>query len=177
VPAYPYLHHDEFALEVLSSILGGGMSSRLFIEVREKRGLAYSVRSWADRYPDCGYFAVQAGVEHAKIEKTVQTILGEFKKIKKTKVSKQELEKAKAHIKGSLVLQRDTSDEIAEFAATSIINIDAVRTVEEIIKGIEKVTAEDIQRVARDILLSEKLNLAIIGPHSDEKKLVKLLKI
>jgi predicted Zn-dependent peptidase len=76
VPAYPYMHHDEFALEVLSAILGGGMSSRLFIEVREKRGLAYSVRSWADRYPDTGYFVAQAGVEHAKLEKAVKTILG-----------------------------------------------------------------------------------------------------
>jgi predicted Zn-dependent peptidase len=177
VPAYPYLHHDEFALEVLSAILGGGMSSRLFIEVREKRGLAYSVRSWVDRYPDCGYLAVQAGVEHAKLEKAVATILNEFKKIKKTKVSAAELDKAKAHINGSLVLHRDTSDEIAEFAATSIINIGVVRTVEEIVKGINAVTAEDVQRVARDLLDTSKLNLAIIGPHSDEKTLTKLLKI
>ncbi len=177
VPAYPYLHHDEYALEVLSAILGGGMSSRLFMEVREKRGLAYSVRSWADRYPDTGYFVAQAGVEHAKLEKAVQTILAEFKKIKKTKVSSAELAKAKAHINGSLVLQRDTSDELAEFAATSMINLGTVRTVEEIIKGINKVTADDIQRVAKDLLLTEKLNLAIIGPHSDEKKLRSLLKI
>lgn len=176
VPAYPYLHHDEFALEVLSAILGGGMSSRLFIEVREKRGLAYSVRSWADRYPDTGYFAVQAGVEHAKLEKAVQTILAEFKKIKKTKVSAAELNKAKAHINGSLVLQRESSDELAEMAATSIINIGTVRTLDEIIKGINKVTAEDVLRVAQDILVSEKLNLAIIGPHTDEKKLKSLLR-
>lgn len=177
VPAYPYMHHDEFALEVLSSILGGGMSSRLFIEVREKRGLAYSVRSWADRYPDTGYFVVQAGVEHAKLEKSVKTILDEFKKIKKTKVSNAELEKAKAHIKGSLALQRETSDEVAEFAATSIINLNRVRTVEEIIEGINKVTALDVQRVAQDLLLTEKLNLAIIGPHSDQKGLLKYLKV
>jgi predicted Zn-dependent peptidase len=177
VPAYPYMHHDEFALEVLSSILGGGMSSRLFIEVREKRGLAYSVRSWADRYPDTGYFVVQAGVEHAKLEKSVKTILDEFKKMKKAKVSNAELEKAKAHIKGSLALQRETSDEVAEFAATSIINLNRVRTFEEIVEGIDKVTALDVQRVAQDILLTEKLNLAIIGPHSSEKDLVKLLKV
>jgi len=177
VPAYPYLHHDEFALEVLSAILGSGMSSRLFMEVREKRGLAYSVRSWADRYPDCGSFVVQAGVEHAKLELALKTILAEFKKIKKTKVSTAELEKAKNHIKGSLALQRDTSDEIAEFAATSIINLNTVRTVEDIIKDIDKVTADDVQRVAQDILLTGKLNLAIIGPHSDNKKLLKLLKI
>jgi predicted Zn-dependent peptidase len=175
VPAYPYLHRDEYALEVLSAVLGGGMSSRLFIEVREKRGLAYSVRSWADRYPDTGYLAVQAGVEHAKLEKAVQTILTEFKKIKKTKVSAAELEKAKAHINGSMVLHRDTSDEVAEFAATSLINTGTVRTVEEIVTGINKVTAEDVQRVAQDILLANKLNLAVIGPHENAKKLERLL--
>jgi len=153
VPAYPYMHHDEFALEVLTGILGGGMSSRLFIEVREKRGLAYSVRAWADRYPDTGYLAVQAGVEHAKLEKAVSTILAEFKKIKKIKVSAAELEKAKAHINGSLVLHRDTSDEMAEYAATSIISIGTIRTLDEIIKGINKVTADDVQRVAKDLLL------------------------
>jgi predicted Zn-dependent peptidase len=177
VPAYPYLHQDEFALEVLSAILGGGMSSRLFTEVREKRGLAYSVRSWADRYPDTGYFVAQAGVEHAKLEKAVQTILAEFKKVKTIKVSKAELEKAKAHINGSLVLQRESSDELAEMAATSIINLGKVRTLEEIIEGINKVTAEDVQRVAKDLLLTEKLNLAVIGPHEKPERLKKLLSV
>src|SRR3989344_3818719 len=99
VPAYPYLHKDEFALAVLATILGGGMSSRLFLEVREKRGLAYSIHASVDRYPDCAYLAVQAGVEHGKLEETVKTVLGEFKKMKKTKVSKAELEKAKNYIK------------------------------------------------------------------------------
>ena len=94
VPAYHYLHKDEFALAVLTTILGGGMSSRLFLEVREKRGLAYSIHAWVERYPDTGYLAVQAGVEHGKLEKTVETILVEFKKIKKQKVSSVELEKA-----------------------------------------------------------------------------------
>ncbi len=177
VQAYPYLHKDEAALEVLSAILGGGMSSRLFIEVREKRGLAYSVRSWVDKYPDTGYLAVQAGVEHGKLEKAVETILNEFKKIKKTKVSKAELEKAKSHINGTMTLQRDTSDEVAENAATSLINLGHIRTLEESIKAIDKVTAEDIQRIAKDLLLSEKLNLAIIGPHADGAHLQTLLKI
>src|SRR3989344_1395079 len=95
VPAYPYQHKDEYGLAVLATILGGGMSSRLFSEVREKRGLAYSVHASVDKYPDTGYFVVQAGVEHAKLEKTIETILAEFKKIKKAKVSAAELKKAK----------------------------------------------------------------------------------
>ena len=165
VPAYPYLHKDEYALAVLSTILGGGMSSRLFIEVREKRGLAYSVHAWAEKYPDTGYFVVQAGVEHAKLEKTVETILAEFRKIKRTKVSPAELNKAKSYIKGTMTLALETSDEIASNAVTSLINIGRIRELEEILKGVDKVTAEDIERVAKDILQSNKLNLAIIGPH------------
>lgn len=175
VQAYPYLHKDEYALAVLSTILGGGMSSRLFIEVREKRGLAYSVHSWAEKYPDTGYFAVQAGVEHGKLEKTVETILAEFKKIKAKKVSPAELKKAKAYIKGTTTLSLETSDEIAEKAATSLIEIGKVRTLEERLKGIDTVTAADVQRVAKDLLKSEKLNLAIIGPHT--KKFDPLLKL
>ena len=177
VPAYPYLHKDEFALAVLSTILGGGMSSRLFLEVREKRGLAYSVHSWVERYPDTGYLAVQAGVEHGKLEKTVQTILAEFKKIKKTNVSKQELEKAKNYIKGTLTLSLETSDEIAGHAATSMINLGRVRSLDEILKGVDAVSAADVARVARDLLRTDKLNLAIIGPHVDKEKFASLLRV
>ena len=177
VRAYPYLHKDEYALAVLSTILGGGMSSRLFLEVREKRGLAYSVHSFVERYPDTGYFGVQAGVEHAKLEKTVKTILAEFKKIKRAKVSNTELEKAKSYMKGNLVLSLETSDEIAQFAATSMINIGRIRPLGEILAGIDKVTAHDIERVARDILQTNKLNLAVLGPHLDKNRFTSLLHV
>ena len=175
VPAYPYQHKDEYVLAVLATILGGGMSSRLFMEVREKRGLAYSVQAWPEKYPDTGYFAVQAGVEHAKLEKAVQVILAEFKKIKKTKVKEVELKKAKAYIKGTAALALETSDALAENVASSLINIGRVRTLDEITKGIDEVTASDIQRVAKDILVSNKLNLAIIGPHLSKDKFLALL--
>jgi predicted Zn-dependent peptidase len=177
VPAYPYLHKDEFALSVLATILGGGMSSRLFLEVREKRGLAYSVHAAVDKYPDTGYFVVQAGVEHAKLEKTVETILAEFKKIKREKVSPAELKKAKAYIKGTTTLAFETSDEVAEKAATSLLALGKIRTLEDRIKGVDKVTAADVQRVARDIFRTENLNLAIIGPHLQNEHLLRLLKI
>lgn len=177
VPAYPYLHKDEFALAVLSTILGGGMSSRLFLEVREKRGLAYSVHSWVERYPDTGYLAVQAGVEHAKLEKTIKTILDEFKKIKKAKVSDAELKKAKQFLKGTLTLGLETSDEIANHAASTMLNIGRVRPLSEILAGIDTVAAADVQRVARDLLQTNKLNLAIIGPHLSKDKFWSLLKV
>lgn len=177
VPAYPYLHPDEFALAVLNTVLGEGMSSRLFTEVREKRGLAYSVHSWVERFPDTAYLAVQAGVGHAKLEKTISTILAEFKKVTSKKVPASELNKAKSYLKGTMALRIETSDEVANYAATSMINIGRVRPLEEVIKGVDAVTAEDIQRVAKDIFKTARLNLAIIGPHADKEDLRKLLRL
>lgn len=177
VPAYPYGHADEFALAVLATILGGGMSSRLFLEIREKRGLAYSVHAWAEKYPDVGYFAVQAGVDHAKLQKTVATICAEFRKIKSKKVSTAELKKAKSYLQGTLSLALETSDDVAENAASSLINLGRIRTLEETIRNIQNVDASDIQRVARDLLQTGKLNLAVIGPHVDKEPLRTALRV
>ena len=177
VHGYPYLHKDEYALAVLSTILGSGMSSRLFIEVREKRGLAYSVRSWAETFPDTGYFVVQAGIEHGEVQKVIKTILTEFRKIKKENVSASELEKAKSYIKGTTTLSLETSDGVATDAASSLTTIGKIRALDEILKNIDKVTAADIKRVACDILRTEKLNLALIGPHLEKEKFLPLLRI
>jgi len=177
VHGYPYLHKDEYALAVLSTILGSGMSSRLFIEVREKRGLAYSVRAWAEKFPDVGYFVVQAGIEHGEVQKVVETILTEFRKIKRDNVSASELEKAKSYIKGTMALSLETSDGVATDAASSLVTTGKVRKLDEILKNVDKVTASDVKRVACDILRTEKLNLAIIGPHLEKEKFIPLLHI
>lgn len=175
VPAYPLEHKDETVLSVLTTILGSGMSSRLFTEVREKRGLAYSVHAWTERYPDTGYFAVQAGVAHDKLEKTISVILGELKKIKNARVSVAELKKAKDYMKGRLALSLETSDSIAGYLATSLITRNKIRMPEETVKQIDKVTAADIERVAGEIFRTESLNLAIIGPHTtDYNSILKL---
>lgn len=176
-PSYPYLHKDEYALAILATILGGSMSSRLFIEVREKRGLAYSVHAWVEKFPDTGYFAVQAGVEHGKLEKTVETILAELRKIKSKKIPAAELAKAKAYLKGTTTLSLETSDEVAQNAVTSLLEIGKIRTLEERLAGIDTVTAADVQRVAKDIFKTEKLNLAVIGPHPDVETFRPLLKV
>lgn len=177
VPAYPFLHKDEYALDVLAAVLGGGMSSRLFHEVREKRGLAYSVHAWVDKFPDTGYVAVQAGVEHGKLEKALTTILSEFRKIRRTPVPAGELAKAKEHIKGTLTLSLETSDEIAVNASSSLIHLNRVRPLEEIARGIDAVAARDVQRVACDLLRTESLNLAVIGPHADNARLHTMLRV
>jgi predicted Zn-dependent peptidase len=175
LPAYPYGHPDEYALEVLAAALGGGMSSRLFTEVREKRGLAYSVHAWTDKYPDVGTIVIQAGVEHAKLEKALSTILGELKKLRHAPIPDSELKKVKAYLKGTLTLE--TSDRVAEHAATSVVNLGKVRTLEEDTAAIDAVTAADVHRVARDILRTTHLNLAVIGPHGDKREFLPLLKI
>ena len=177
VHGYPYMHKDEYALAVLSTILGSGMSSRLFIEVREKRGLAYSVKAWTEKFPDTGYFVVQAGIEHGKVQKVVETILTEFRKIKRENVSASELNKAKSFIKGTMTLSLETSDGVAADAASSLITMGRVRKLDEILKNIDKVTANDVKRVANDILRTEKLNLAIIGPHLEKEKFLPLLHV
>src|SRR3989344_8458223 len=177
VPAYPYLHKEEYALEVLTSILGGGMSSRLFTEVREKRGLAYSVDAWTEKYPDAGILVIQAGVEHGNLEKSLSTILTELRKIKKRAVPAAELAKAKAHIKGTAAMSLETSNQIAEKAATSLISLGRIRTLEEVIEGIDAVTTEDVQRVAQDIFKAAGLNLAVISPSVNKEKLYALLRV
>lgn len=177
VPAYPYGHKDEYPLAVLASLLGGGMSSRLFTEVREKRGLAYSVHAWVDKYPDTGYLAVQAGVEHAKLEEALRVIVEEFGKVAKKAPDAKELRKVKSYMTGTQTLALESSDSIAEHAASSLIHVGRVRTLEEMNAGILKVTAKDVQRVAKDVFRTERLVLAVIGPHGDEAKLRGLLKI
>lgn len=175
--AYHQDHKDRFALSLLSIILGGNMSSRLFIEIRERRGLAYSVFTSVDSFRECGYIATQAGVNHGKLEEAVKIILEEYKKIATGKVSQKELRKAKDYIKGKSVMGFEASDEVAAFYIDQELARKKIISMEEIFAKIDKVTVSDILRVAKDIFKEKTLNLAVIGPHKDGKKLEKILKL
>lgn len=175
--AYDYNHKDRFALSLLSVILGGNMSSRMFIEVREKRGLAYYVRTSTEEYADCGYLETQAGVEHKNLEKAVEIILQEYKKITENKASEQELRMAKDYLKGKSVMGLEVSDAVAMFYGEQELMKNRIMSLDDIFEKIEKVTLDDIQRVARDVFQEKKLNLAVIGPHKNGKKLEKILKL
>lgn len=172
--AYNYNHKDRFALALLSTILGGNMSSRLFMEVREKRGLAYRINTGLENYADCGYIAAVAGIEHNNLELVVETILNEYKKISQEKIFEKELQKAKDYIKGKSVMGLESSDEVAIFLIDQEIQRKKIMPLEKIFTEIDKVKTEDIQRVAQDVFRKEKLNLAIIGPHKNIDKLKKL---
>ncbi|MFA5086939.1 MAG: pitrilysin family protein [Candidatus Paceibacterota bacterium] len=177
VRAYNMFHSERFALQLLAVILGGMMSSRMFDQIREKLGAAYYVRTYYDSDTDTGYLATFAGVDNAKLEKVIEAVLKEYKKIKDKKVGADELKKAKDYIKGKTVLGLESSDALASFYGSQELLRKEILTPEQIFKEIDKVTATDIQKIAKDIFTPEKLNLAIISKLKDEKQFKKLLKI
>ncbi|MEI7425325.1 MAG: pitrilysin family protein [Candidatus Moraniibacteriota bacterium] len=177
VRAYDLYSEKRFALSLLSIILGGNMSSRLFMEVREKRGLAYYVRTNTESFEECGYLATQAGVEHKNLALALKTILAEYQKMATEKVTEKELQKAKNYIKGKMVMGMEASDEVAMFFIGQELARKEILKRAEIFARIDQVKIEDILVVAKDIFQNKKLNLAIIGPHKNSDKLQKLLSI
>lgn len=179
VRAYNLFHPQRYALELLSVILGGSgmLSSRLFTEVREKRGLAYYIKTDADLDPDTGCLLTRAGVDSSKVEEVIKCILNEYKKISKIKVSEAELKKAKENVKGKLALSLEASDVKATFYAGQEILEKEILSLEELFKRIDKVSVNDILKVAKDIFQNKNLNLAMIGPFKDKEKFNKLLKL
>ena len=177
VRAYKRNHKDRYALALMSIILGGGMSSRLFIEVREKRGLAYYVRTGIETYEDVGYVSVSAGVEHKNLAETIKVILAEYKKISQEKVNEKELQKAKDFVKGRAVMGMESSDEVAMFFVDQEVSNGKISTLEEKFELIDKVSVGDILRVAKDVFKEKSLNLAVIGPHKNSEKLKKELNL
>ena len=179
VRAYDMFDERKYALALLAVILGGNMSSRLFIKVRERNGLAYSIHTSADDSTDTGYLATQAGIDHKNLEKSIELILQEYKDLKTKKITEKELQKAKDYLKGTTSLSLDSSDSQASFYAVQELLEKNITSIEEKFKKIDAVTVADIKKVAEDIFVAEKLNLAVIGPFEkkDSIKIKKLLKI
>jgi predicted Zn-dependent peptidase len=174
---YDLFHRDRYVMEVLSTMLGSGMSSRLWIAVREKEGLGYYVFTENDAASDTGYLATGAGVDNQRVDKAIRIILKEYKRLVDEKVSQKEIRKAKDYIKGKSILRMESSDTQAGFYANQELMENRILTLDQIFAKIEAVTAKDIQRVAKDVFKLEKLNLALIGPFKDKNKFEKILKI
>lgn len=168
-------HPDYFALDLLATVLGGSMSSRMFSEVREKRGLAYSVKTRTSEYSESGTIETQAGVGHGKLYEATEAIMGEYKKVKEELVSDSELAKVKEITLGKMLIGIEDSEEIAFHYASEALLADKILTYDEMRKIYQKITASDIMRVAKKYLVDEKMGLAVIGPKIDKKKLLKLL--
>ena len=166
-----------YALEVLTNILGGGMSSRLFQHVREKLGAAYYVRAETDLLTDHGFFSVSAGVEHSKLEIVIKAILEELRSMANLTVTEKELEQSKDHLAGRTVLGLETSDALAMYYGGQEIMKDRLETPAEYLKKIKAVTREEVLAVAKFIFQNTKLNLAMIGPMKDGASLKLLLRL
>ena len=160
---------------VLAAVLGGGMSSRLFMEVRERRGLAYYVRSSPSPYQDTGVFTIGSGVQVAKIEEALQVILSELQKIKSAPVDAKELIKAKEYIKGKTVLALEDNQVRLDWFLDRTAFYPKIQTPEEAFKKIDAVTVADVQKVARELFQTKKMTLAIIGPYKGDTNFKKIL--
>ncbi len=168
---------DRYNAGVLGTILGGGMSSRLFVNVREKRGLAYYVRAGHESYLDTGTLAASAGVDLRRIDDALKIILEEFAKIAKTPVGDRELAKAKEYLKGGIVLGWEDSRTVAAAYGSDELLEGDIRSLDEYLKRVDAVKAQDVQRVAQFLFTNSKLNLAVIGPFKDRSRFEKLLRL
>jgi predicted Zn-dependent peptidase len=175
--AYPRLHPDRFAVSVLSTILGEGMSSRLFQEIREKRGLAYSVSSFGGAHEDCGYLGSYAAVEPKNAAPTLEAMLDEWARLRDEAVPEEELIKAKELIKGHLLLSMEDTHSIAAWYGRQEALGGELLTVDDVTAAIDAVTVQDVQRVARDLFRAEWLNLAVVGPFRNDGRFVRRLNL
>jgi len=175
VRGIPTTSPDRYVMQVLTAVLGGGMSSRLFIEVRERLGLAYYVYGYHQSYADTGTLFSQAGVDIERIDQAVATIVGEFRKMAAERVPDDELRRCKNYLKGRMVLQLEDPKGLLMFGLRREVLEDRVAEIDEVLEGIEGVTAEDIQRVARELIVNDGLNFGLVGPFDDEERFLNIL--
>jgi predicted Zn-dependent peptidase len=159
-----YNHSLRFGSYVLNTILGGGMSSRLFQEIRENRGLAYSVYSYLPSYIDTGLVVVYAGTDESSFEEVMELILKEFKRLKFESFKNGELETAKEQLKGNLLLSLESSDSLMTRLAKNEIYFETYQTVESILKGIDEVNEEMVKNLASQIFDEQYFCLTVLGP-------------
>ena len=175
--AYSLKDDKRYALGVLASILGGGMSSRLFDEIREKRGLAYYISAGQQPYTDTGYIEVSGGVNNEKAMDAIKVVLEEIQKIKREGVTPLELRQAVDKAIGRTALALEHSDYIAESLAESVLFQNQVLTPLDRLDKIKKVTLTDILQVASEVFDEKRMNLAVVGPFKDSEPFKKLLKL
>ncbi len=179
VRAYDMYDSRRYVLGLMAVILGGNMSSRLFISVRERHGLGYYIHTSVDTTTDTGYLVTQAGIKNDSLKKAIDLVLAEYKSLRDIKITPKELKKAKDFIRGNMSLSLDGTDAQASFYASQEVMGQKLLTPEERLKFIDKVTVNDIKKVAEDIFKNERLNLSVIGPfeESEKEKLMEVLKI
>ena len=175
VPGLSLTHPDRYAFNLMNTILGDGMSSRLFLNLREEQGLAYDVHSSSSNYRDTGALVVYCGVEPSKTNDAVKTIVKEFQGMHQAP-SEQELNKAREYSKGRLLLRMEDTRAVASWLGAQELLQDSVRTPEEVVESLDAVTPADIARVAKNFLNDDKMRLAVVGPRGGVKALTGMLR-
>ncbi|MDD5147643.1 MAG: pitrilysin family protein [Candidatus Daviesbacteria bacterium] len=176
VEGFDRYDEKKYIARVLASLLGEGMSSRLFIQIRERRGLAYNIGAFNGNYKDTGAFTVYGGLKLEKMYEGLEVILAEFKKLISGKIADEELQKAKEMIRGRFALQSESTNFLAEYFGTTFVLDRKIETFEEILKKIDKVTNEDVQNLAEELFVKNRYNLQIIGPLKSADKFESILK-
>ena len=178
----PLSHPDRYVLSVLSAILGGGMSSRLFHEVREKRGLAYYVRTNSEQYQDVGNLVSTAGLDPKRVEEGIKVIVEEYAKISNHthsagsgQISEQELNKAKEYLKGHFVLELEDSRSVAGYYSQAELLEEKIENPKEAMDKIDKVTVADVEKAAKKYFVQKNMNLAVIGNFTSGQNFENLL--
>ncbi len=172
---YPEMHKDQWALRLLGVILGGNMSSRMFLGVREAKGLAYYIHTSVDSYIDGGILVTNAGVDLSRIDEAVKGIMEEYRKVRDFGVPEAELKKAKSYLKGKMVLSLEDCEEFANLLGKYELLYAKAKTPEEIMEMVDKVKVADIKRVADDIIKEGSAKIAVIGPYNEEERFKRLL--
>src|SRR5262245_45925548 len=175
VPSLPLTHPDRYALQLLATVLGTGMSSRLFLEVRERRGLAYYVYGSNHSYTDAGSLYAQAGVDLERIDDAISVIVDQFQRMADERVPAKELEKARSLAKGRFVLHTESPQALLMFGLRREVLEGKAIEPRRILAALDKVTAKDVQRVAQELIDKKELRLAVIGPFDDEDRFRDLL--
>lgn len=174
VQGLPSEHPDRYTQDVMNTILGEGMSCRLFLQIREKLGLAYDVHSYVNHFRDTGSHVVFAGVDTKKANRTVHAILDELAQLRDG-VPEEELQRAKESMKGRLLLRLEDTRAVASWTGAQELLRNSILTVDEALALIDSVTSDDIRRVAGNLFLKDRLNLAVVGPYRNEDRFLNLL--
>jgi len=176
LPGLPLLHPKRFTLDLLNVILGEGMSSRLFTEIRDRLGLAYSINSYADHLLDSGSVIIYAGVEPKNLTTVIKAILEQLFQLKEP-VPESELSKAKELAKGHLLLRMEDTRNVAGWMGGQEVLIGEILTVDQVASIIDAITTEELQELAKEALIGDRLRLAVVGPVADDEPLEELLKL
>lgn len=176
VPGVSLQHPDRYALDLLSVILGEGMSSRLFVELRERRGLAYDIHSGVSHFLDCGAFVISAGVDPKRVYDAVQTIMEQAGSLRDG-VPQEELGKAKRLSTGRLLLRMEDTRAVSAWMGSQELLLGEILDVDEAMEAVNAVSPDDVRKVANDVLVTEKLNMAVVGPSRGQRRLQRLLKL